>query len=212
MTKEEAIKILRGAHNKALFSVRNALETLIPELKESEDERMRKRAIAILKQQRDFWSYDGPVDKFPPATPKKALVDAIDVALSYLEKKKEQKPAEQIEDNEEKSIGTTLVDALKGNAQLEWALKRAGVDVKRLISYIEEQKEQKPAEWSEEDSAKIGTLSSIIFDYAFYKDALDENNDLTGEYAELEDWLECLPERFKLPSKQEWNEEDRKDA
>lgn len=70
--------------------------------------------------------------------------------------------------------------------------------------------EQNPSEWSEEDATKIGTLSAIIFDYAFYKDALDENNDLTGEYAELEDWLECLPERFNLQPKQEWSEEDRK--
>ena len=63
-------------------------------------------------------------------------------------------------------------------------------------------------EWSDEDSSKIGTLSSIIFDYAFYKDALDENNDLTGEYAELDNWLGYLPERFNLPPKQEWSEED----
>lgn len=46
----------------------------------------------ILKQQRAYWSYDGPIDKFPPATPRKDLVDAINVALSYLEKQKKQKP------------------------------------------------------------------------------------------------------------------------
>ena len=70
----------------------------------------------------------------------------------------------------------------------------------------------KPAEWGEDDEQKIGTLSSIIYDYAFLKDALDENNDLTGEYAELEDWLEELPERFNLPPKQAWSEEDEKDV
>ena len=71
-----------------------------------------------------------------------------------------------------------------------------GFDTGREVQRIFDEK--KPAEWSEEDSIKIGTLSSIIFDYAFYKDALDENNDLTGEYAELENWLKYLPERFNL--------------
>lgn len=68
--------------------------------------------------------------------------------------------------------------------------------------------EQKPIKWSEEDSRKIGTLSGIIFDYAFHKDALDENNDLIGEYAELDNWLGTIPERFNLQPKQEWSEED----
>lgn len=71
--------------------------------------------------------------------------------------------------------------------------------------------QMKPAEWSEEDSRKIGTLSSIIADYAFHKDALDANNDLTGEYAELDNWLGTLPERFNLQPKQEWNEDWREE-
>ena len=68
--------------------------------------------------------------------------------------------------------------------------------------------EPKSAEWSEDDRRKIGTLSSIIFDYAFYKDALDENNDLTGEYAKLDNWLQSIPERFNLQPEQEWSEEE----
>ena len=69
---------------------------------------------------------------------------------------------------------------------------------------------QPKQEWNEEDSVKIGTLSSIIFDCAFYKDALDVNQDLTGKYAELDNWLQSLPERFNLQPKQEWSEEDEK--
>jgi hypothetical protein len=57
---------------------------------ESEDEK-RMRAIAVLEQQRYFWSYEGPVDKTPPATKRKDLVEAIDVVLAYLEKQKENK-------------------------------------------------------------------------------------------------------------------------
>lgn len=46
MDKAEAIKILKDFHDEsAIFSVRTALETLHPELKESEDETIRKAII-----------------------------------------------------------------------------------------------------------------------------------------------------------------------
>ena len=51
MEKKEAMKILKDFHDKsALFSVRTALDTIIPELRESEDEKVRKdvkRAISV---------------------------------------------------------------------------------------------------------------------------------------------------------------------
>ena len=49
MDKQEAIKILKEVHDtSALFSVRTALETVFPELKESEDERIRKAVIEMI--------------------------------------------------------------------------------------------------------------------------------------------------------------------
>ena len=49
MKKEEAMKILKDFHDKsALFSVKTALDTVFPELAESEDERIRKSIIAII--------------------------------------------------------------------------------------------------------------------------------------------------------------------
>lgn len=46
MDKQEAKKILKEFHDKsALFSVRTALETVLPELKEGEDEKIRKTLI-----------------------------------------------------------------------------------------------------------------------------------------------------------------------
>ena len=48
MTREDAINILRETHDNSLFSVRTALETLIPELKESEDERIRQGLVKLL--------------------------------------------------------------------------------------------------------------------------------------------------------------------
>jgi len=48
MTKEEAMKILRETHDSVVFSERVALETMIPELKESEE----LRAIKIYVKDR----------------------------------------------------------------------------------------------------------------------------------------------------------------
>lgn len=57
MKREEAIKILKDFRDKsALFSVRTALDTIIPELNESEDESIRKDIIAILKGQIPYTS------------------------------------------------------------------------------------------------------------------------------------------------------------
>ncbi len=50
MEKKEAMKILKDFHDKsALFSVRTALDTIIPELRESEDEKIREELIKHLR-------------------------------------------------------------------------------------------------------------------------------------------------------------------
>ena len=145
MTREEAIRRIKEWNLDA--DDMEVLSEVIPELKESEDEKIRKGLIRHLEELRDW-----KVDTMVP----------IKVSSHY--------------------------DA--------W------------ITWLEKQKEQKPSEWSEDDSIKSGILSEIIFDYAFHKDALDENQDLTDEYAELDNWLESLPERFSLQPKNEWSEED----
>lgn len=48
MTKDEAMKILRETHNSALFSLRTALETMIPELKCYDDENDKNMMESIL--------------------------------------------------------------------------------------------------------------------------------------------------------------------
>ena len=49
MEKETAMKILKKLHGKSLFAERTALETLIPELKESEDEKIRKEILEFVE-------------------------------------------------------------------------------------------------------------------------------------------------------------------
>lgn len=53
MTREEAIKIVKDLYDKSLFLKKDkeAVRTLIPEVEESEDERIRKEMIALFKGQ-----------------------------------------------------------------------------------------------------------------------------------------------------------------
>lgn len=77
MTPEEAIKILQLNKDRMDGSVRMALETLHPELAESEDERIRKRIYGLI------YHNDALLDK--------------DELLAWLEKQREQKPAKPVE-------------------------------------------------------------------------------------------------------------------
>jgi len=108
MTREEAIKIVRNIYQ--TDTEKEALATLIPELAESEDEEIRKEIISALKFANDVGVYDKHI--------------------AYLERQKEQKPAEWIEDS------VKFEEGFKTGRELGF---REGVE------------SVKPAEWSEED-------------------------------------------------------------
>ena len=173
-------------------------ENIFPQLCESEDERMRKRAIAILKQQRDYWSYDGPMNKFPPATPRKDLVDAIDVALAYLEKQKESKE----------------LPLMDGNADLyfdEWNQQKQNPTKRQCfeegIRYAQRlQKEQKPAEWSEKDKIMLNMIEYRLKDWDNIKAQQGYQDDCT--LPSPIKWIKFLPKRFNLQQKKEWSKEE----
>lgn len=110
---------------------------ITPEPELAEDERIRKFFAELATD-----ACGGPGQEYY-----EELGLNYDKVMGWLEKHKEQKHAECNKESKDKPILTILIDALKGNAQLEWALKKAGVDVKRLVTYIEE---QKSAEWRED--------------------------------------------------------------
>lgn len=189
MTQEEAIKILRDVHDKALFSVRNALETLIPKLAESEDERIRKGLIEALKTSKTVGEL-----KFilPEPTREEAIV--------YLEKQKEQdwnkkpcitcqeynegfeagrlegctagynKAMKEMEHKEQKEIPLMNGDAdlyfdnwIQHNDTTKRGCFEEGIRYAQRL-----QKEQKPAEWNANDKAFIKDCANILVanDYA----------------------------------------------
>ena len=126
MKRERAIEILRKAYSPdgSDETLRNALETLIPELSESEDERIRKALVWHLKADVDFVS--NGVTKAE--------------CLAYLEKQKEQRIKRlnelrpQWKPSEEQIHAT--IEALKylPNNKDEWRILNTLVDVfKKLM-------------------------------------------------------------------------------
>lgn len=87
MEKETALKILKKLHDKSLFAERTALETLIPELKESEDEKIRKGLLSHLRELREYKGTNPPI-KMP---------EHYSAWIDWLERQGEQKPADKVE-------------------------------------------------------------------------------------------------------------------
>ena len=98
------------------------LECIFPELRESEDERIRRELIEYLK---------GDLDDI--------TTDDTDRWIAYLEKQKEQ---EHICDSDQYEEGF-----------------KTGLEIG-----LRKQKEQKPAEWSEEDKNELAVIISVIED------------------------------------------------
>lgn len=142
MTREEAINEIRSW---AIPSEkgREVLETLIPELAESEDERIRKE----LKEAFEAYDIESTWNGIP-----------IRSIFAWLEKQKEQKPAwsEEDEDAINGAIGILLDDNNPDFVFPEHSKLSVGEIVKRLKSL----RPQPKPEWSEEDEKMLRTIIS----------------------------------------------------
>ena len=113
MTREEAIKIVKEFINGTCLHLvdQEALETLIPELRESEDEKTRKWIVDLIKEVRD--DEDWCVKQ-----------ENCERAIAYLEKQKEQKPIKVIYIPKFRS-GDTIVSTK--NQHLTYIIRKTGV-------------------------------------------------------------------------------------
>lgn len=140
MEKKEAMKILKDFHDKsALFSVRTALDTIIPELRTSEDEKIRKALIEHFR-----WNTKQILNEF---SNKKAL--------AWLEK---QKPDEWSEEDE-RIINSIIHDIRTSQHYDTHSIGEYDKKVFWLKSLKDKYLPQQKQEWSEEDK---GTLERII--------------------------------------------------
>lgn len=176
-----------------LVEITPALEEVFPELTESEDERIRKwlldyaiEMIAGLESDISISTYDGIKGHDPEA---EAELAQWQKARAYLEKQKEQ----------EHPDGCFTCDEYK-----------KGYEAGRLngltAGYNKAMKEQKPAEWTEEDEKK---LERVIWYVEKGCSMIFQKSD------ELISWLKSLPLNLKKKNEDvaklcsnEWSEED----
>ena len=136
------------------------LETLAPELRRSEDERIRKEMIRYFTEMKKGGSAALPYDD----------------CIAYLERQKERK---SVEWNKATINGESI------------PTENQSVDIPL-------------AKWGEEDEVYLQDALWCVKQAA--KVTKDENG--MGACWSAESWLESLPERFNLQSKQEWSKED----
>ena len=220
MTREEAIKNIKKALPLSA-TLAESFYTLHPELRESEDERIRKW---ILLQMQEWASHSEPCSE---------EIRMIDKAIDWLEKKKEQKPElcdmgrwdEESYNNgihhvlhNPEAYGLTKQSSAEkqdysGLNDLERAIHRgflcAGVENVPITIINETAQEclaqMKPAEWSEEDN--------LGWDEAFAcvtrAEKAAKNEEELQNAVTAEKWLKEIKFKYYVhPVKQEWSEED----
>jgi len=185
---DEAIERAKGVieQNPLMEYLKKGIEYILPELKESEDERIRKDMIeTIKKESKDF--------------PSSVIAEKSHTWLAWIEKQ-----GEQNLDTDFSSLRTWkyIVDAV-------WTEKE-GIGQYLDSPFTEEvaKKLQKrfgniepKLSWSEEEEKRI---SSILLSIEYCKEQYPD----LREYQYDIDWLKSLKDRVQ--PKQEWSEEDEK--
>lgn len=181
----ERAKRLRDSKYQTMNAKRVA-EEIFPVLAESEDERIREWLVDYFKAvERAYIHWDISPERI----------------VAYLEKQKE-----QIEELSTRLNGVMqeYVKAGKDEEEQEHRLKCYQLFWDALSdSEFFEQKEQKPAEWSEFDR---GVLEDAICatDLLGNGESFNKDNpNLAKAFRIAKDWLKSLPERFNLQPKQE---------
>ena len=220
MNQDENMK--DGKYEEALERARQGLpiDEIFPELKESEDERIREGLIQHLKELRSW--------KVGTGAPIKVAAH-YDAWIAYLERQKDEielgfiegkvegvrQTCQEIKDAmslfEPKDltpfeftfrdyIDSAIRYCLSGEGYQQY-IKEWAADLLNL----EKHKEQKPAEWSEEDETMlercISKMANII--PVPGKHGLEDMSFEKHTDEELVIWLNSLPKRFELQPKQE---------
>lgn len=203
MTREEAIKEVKSwdfLEGKEI----EAIETLIPELRESEDERIRKEIIAYFQDIKEVATKSENLDKW----------------IAYLEKQKAQSLRDYIDDfpySAHKEQKQSIVEKLR---EISTPADEDWFEIQKRWEKEDEQKPfahendfvSKSAEWSEFDKDTLKDAICAV-DILGNEESFNKSNpNLAKAFRIAKDWLKSLPERFSLQSKQEWSKEDEKIA
>lgn len=140
MTKEEAIKLVKRIKGAMVYTEeeKEALETLIPELRESDDERIRKALVKYFEERNNYRDEDETFNGIPFPT-----------IIAYLEKQKEQ------------TLEAYKISDERATAKMEGRIEGR----QDVINNPEEYGLQKPAEWSEEDEKMLHEADVVVVGY-----------------------------------------------
>ncbi len=207
---DEAIKLAKDSFNYPSYPGFIRADVVFPELKKSEDERIREELlnafqnsedsiyivltphkresfIAWLKKQGEHANFRNKIQIGDKVTRNK---DGVLVNLSQL--KRVAKPAEE--------YNITGIGSKHATGKLSEKIK----ELKPLNEILEKQCEQKPA-WSEEDEKMIRALVSMCDVWATSHQFYTKEN---KEMEAVKTWLKSLKNRVQPQPKQEWSEED----
>jgi len=149
MDRKEAIEIVRKNYPHAGFSgseFETALRELVPELKESEDERIRKEIIDWMK---GGTTYDWQENK--------------EKWIAYLEKQKEQKPAEWSE--EDRKMLDAIIKRYSFPIETDFSVfvgEDKLKDMREELGWLKSLRPQLKYEWSEEDEEMLDAMVDIV--------------------------------------------------
>ena len=178
--REEQIKLAEQLISTGIDDeLKKAIENQFPELKESEDEKIRKVLLKYFNERNSYRDEDETFNGVP-----------FPSIIAYLEKQKEQR-----------SIEDVIKNITKNKEAATKFLKSAGImdDNGELAEMY--RSEQKPAEWSELDKLH---QHNIIAYLEFRK---DKNLPEDTKYPVLDAWIDWLKSLGPWP-KEEWSEED----
>ena len=190
MTREEAINVVKNNWPDSSYTrLREALETLIPELKESEDERIRKAIRYAIGQSTHF---DG------------TLINGVssEEALAWLEKQGEKKPIGL------EYAAKMFLEELSNTPYNNKPITDAQVITKELLNFFQNPASynpdalniQQPAEWSEEDESM---REALIQDFEMLKDGASSDT-VKALYDKRIAWLKSLkPQPHWKPSEKQ---------
>ena len=201
---EEALKRARKVKEKILDShlaaesreeIARYIDKIIPELAESEDEKHRKWILEYL--------YDGL------RRADEQFKEQFRSAIAWLEKQKKQSIADNDLDEEINRFFDDCIDVHEAKLYGNISERVIPVDcyemtARHFAKWAEKKKEQKPAEWSEEDEKVISDSCCWLAEYAGY--LMDKNYGKASMLMGLTDKLKSL----RPQPKREWSKEDEK--
>ena len=209
MDKKEAMKILKDFHDKsALFSVRTALDTIIPELRGNDDERIRKELIEYFKH------YSGG--------------DALSIKflewIDWLEKQGEKPQGKTATKEQRDTLMKAMADAgytfdfeskelkkIEGKIEIPFVAKDS--ELQEVTYYISKgfhaeidddkvviKKGEKPTTLSEEDGRMLDLIIAVFevnHPNGYFKaNELNDPNRRAVYTKEIVDWLKALKQRI----------------